>query len=124
LGCRCHASQGFVFCALYTQAKVHQKALLAAGLVEGPTDPRLPTLRGLLRAGCHPDALKAFLLEQVCTQLVGTVCVCTWSTHTALRLSRGGPNNLLGNKYTRNKYTREYVFSGCVQPQPTHLSCR
>lgn len=48
------------------QAKVHQKALLAAGLVEGPTDPRLPTLRGLLRAGCHPDALKAFLLEQVC----------------------------------------------------------
>lgn len=47
------------------QAKVHQKALLAAGRVEGPTDPRLPTLRGLLRAGCHPDALKAFLLEQV-----------------------------------------------------------
>lgn len=53
------------------QAKVHQKALLAAGLVDGPADPRLPTLRGLMRAGCHPDALKAFLLEQV-----GWIFIC------------------------------------------------
>ncbi|KAF6257709.1 tRNA synthetases class I, catalytic domain-containing protein [Scenedesmus sp. NREL 46B-D3] len=46
------------------QAKVHQRALLAAGLVAGPDDPRLPTLAGMMRAGCHPDALRAFLLEQ------------------------------------------------------------
>lgn len=49
------------------QAKVHQRALLGAGLVDGPADPRLPTLAGLMRAGCHPDALRAFLLEQVFT---------------------------------------------------------
>eukprot|EP00775_Hariotina_reticulata_P003777 gene3777-4036_t len=30
----------------------------------GPDDPRLPTLRGLMRGGCQPEALKAFLLEQ------------------------------------------------------------
>ncbi|KAF8059742.1 glutamate--tRNA ligase [Scenedesmus sp. PABB004] len=46
------------------QAKAHQRALLGAGLVAGPDDPRLPTLRGLMRGGCHPDALRAFLLEQ------------------------------------------------------------
>lgn len=35
------------------------------GCVEGVDDPRLPTLRGLMRHGLHPDALKAFLLQQV-----------------------------------------------------------
>jgi hypothetical protein len=54
------------YCCCCCQAKVHQRALMAAGLVAGPDDPRLPTLAGLMRAGCHPDALRAFLLEQVC----------------------------------------------------------
>jgi hypothetical protein len=61
------------------QAKVHQKALLAAGLVDGPADPRLPTLRGLMRAGCHPDALKAFLLEQVCHDLRQGYALGVWA---------------------------------------------
>ncbi|KAI8474393.1 MAG: tRNA synthetases class I, catalytic domain-containing protein [Monoraphidium minutum] len=51
--------------AFTPQAKPQQRALVSAGLVVGPSDPRLPTLAGLMRGGVAPAALRAFLLEQV-----------------------------------------------------------
>ncbi len=47
------------------QTKAHMRALLASGAVSGWDDPRLPTVRGLLRQGLMPQVLCSFLLEQV-----------------------------------------------------------
>jgi hypothetical protein len=77
---------------------------MAAGLVDGPCDPRLPTLAGLMRAGCHPDALREFLLEQVgcvfsptvevwlaCLETrANTVNICCTAA-AVLRQGAGGP---------------------------------
>lgn len=47
------------------QTKAQMRALLAAGVVQAWDDPRLPTVRGLMRQGLTAQALCSFLLEQV-----------------------------------------------------------
>lgn len=82
------------------------------GLVSGWDDPRMPTVRGILRHGLTPEGLRQFILAQGSSKSTGTM---EWDKiwafnkkvidpvaprYTALSLSRGGvvPVHVKGQK--------------------------
>ena len=44
-------------------SKRYLKQMVDKGLVDGWDDPRLPTIRGLIKRGLHPDALTKYIIE-------------------------------------------------------------